>query len=119
MSRVRHKDTKPEWKARRLLWRLGFRYRLHKTNLPGSPDIVFPKARKVIFVHGCFWHRHPGCRNCRLPKSRLDFWRPKLRANRFRALCGQRALRKRGWEFLVVWECELVREDTLANRFSH
>jgi DNA mismatch endonuclease (patch repair protein) len=115
MRRVRHKDTKPEWVVRRLLHRLGFRYRLHRPGLPGRPDIVFPARRKAVFVHGCFWHRHQRC--CRTPKSRLDFWGPKFAENRRRDLRNQRALRKQGWDFLVVWECELRDTDALASRF--
>lgn len=115
MSRVRNKDTKPEWTVRRLLYGLGFRYRLHRASLPGRPDIVFPGRRKAIFVHGCFWHRHPGC--CRTPKSRLDFWLPKLSENRQRDLRNQRRLKNIGWDFLVVWECELKHTDVLARRF--
>ena len=105
MSRVRNKNTKPEWAVRRLLWALGYRYRLHNRNLPGRPDIVFAKSRKVVFIHGCFWHQHPHCG--RMPKSRLDFWQIKLRDNRVRDLRKQRALRQLGWDYLVVWECEL------------
>lgn len=118
MSRVRHRDTNPERKARRILWRLGFRYRLHSRGLPGTPDIVFASRQKVIFVHGCFWHRHPGCKNTRLPKSRLDFWGPKLRANRLRDLKNQRRLRRLGWDYMVVWECELSDPRMVASRFT-
>lgn len=114
MSRVRNKDTKPEWAVRRLLWALGFRYRLHVADLPGRPDIVFPMFKKVVFIHGCFWHRHPGC--CRTPKTRLEFWKPKLRANRARDLKNQRALKKLGWDFRLVWECELKDIDTVSLR---
>ena len=116
MSRVRNKDTKPEWIVRRLVHRLGFRYRLHSGRLPGRPDLVFPSKHKAIFVHGCFWHRHPGCRNCRTPKSRLGFWKPKLRANRVRDLKNERALKKLGWRFLVVWECEVKDFEHLSPR---
>lgn len=118
MSRVRNKNTKPELLVRRLVWGLGFRYRLHARTLPGHPDMVFPQLRRAVFMHGCFWHRHPGCRNCRLPKSRLDFWRPKLRANRFRDLRNQRALEKLGWSYLVVWECELHDRETVARKLT-
>jgi DNA mismatch endonuclease, patch repair protein len=105
MSRVRHKNTKPEWAVRRFLSALGYRYRLHSKNLPGRPDIVFSKSTKVVFVHGCFWHQHPRCG--RMPKSRLGFWQRKLRENRARDLRNQRALRKLGWDYLIVWECQL------------
>lgn len=115
MSRVRPKDTKPEWVVRRLLHRLGYRYRLHVRGLPGQPDLVFPSRKKVIFVHGCFWHRHPRCKNTRLPKSRLDFWKPKLEGNRKRDLKHQRQLRRLGWKFLVIWECE-TKSESLTKR---
>ena len=107
MALIRGRDTKPELLVRRLVYRLGFRYRLHKQVLPGKPDLVFSSRKKVIFVHGCFWHRHPGCALARLPKSRLDFWVPKLSENRQRDLRNIRALRRLGWKTRVVWECEL------------
>lgn len=107
MARVRHKDTKPELAVRRLVHSLGYRFRLHRSDLPGKPDLVFPGRGKVIFVHGCFWHRHNGCPNTRLPKSRLDFWRPKLEANKLRDTKHKRKLTKLGWKYLVVWECEV------------
>lgn len=106
MSRVKSKDTKPEVRVRRLVHSLGYRYRLHSRKLPGCPDLVFGGRRKAIFVHGCFWHRHPGCNNTRLPKSKLDFWKSKLEENRKRDLRNQETLRQLGWEYLVVWECE-------------
>ena len=108
MSRVRNKDTKPELKVRRLTHGLGYRYRLHRKDLPGKPDLVFPSRRKVIFVHGCFWHRHPDpdCKLARLPKSRLDFWVPKLEANRERDERNLKLLVENGWEPLVIWECQ-------------
>ncbi|MCG3132810.1 MAG: Very short patch repair protein [Phycisphaerae bacterium] len=116
MSRVRSKDTKPELVVRRLVHGAGYRYRLHRRELPGCPDLVFPARRKVIFVHGCFWHRHADCPNCRLPKSRLDFWEPKLKANHDRDRRNERLLRKGGWSVLVVWECEVRERDALARR---
>jgi DNA mismatch endonuclease, patch repair protein len=115
MGLVRGKNTKPELLVRRLVHRLGFRYRLHVSKLPGNPDLVFPRRRSVIFVHGCFWHRHRGCPLCRLPKSRLDFWKPKLEGNRKRDSRNQRELRNEGWRFLVVWECQLGNEAKLTN----
>ena len=99
MSRIGARDTGPEIKVRRLAHSLGYRYRLHRRELPGTPDLVFPGRRKVIFVHGCFWHRHPGCG--RMPKSKLEFWRPKLENNRKRDLAAQRKLRSLGWKRLV------------------
>lgn len=118
MSRVRNKDTKPEMRVRRLVHSLGFRYRLHAAQLPGRPDLVFKSRRKVIFVHGCFWHRHEGCPLCRMPKSRLRFWRPKLKANRERDLENQKKLSEMGWDFLIVWECELREPDALTSRIK-
>lgn len=108
MSRIRSRDTGPEWAVRRLVHRMGYRYRLHAKELPGKPDLVFPRRRKVIFVHGCFWHRHPepGCKLARLPKSRLDFWEPKLTKNRERDKMNQAKLAELGWKFIVVWECK-------------
>ena len=107
MSRVRPTDTRPEMIVRRLVHGLGYRYRLHGQKLPGRPDLVFAARGKVIFVHGCFWHRHPGCRLARMPKSRVDFWRAKLDGNRERDLVKQRALTELGWQWLVLWECQL------------
>lgn len=105
MSRVRSKDSGAEMTVRRMAFSLGYRYRLHRRDLPGTPDLVFPSRRKVIFVHGCFWHRHEGCG--RTPKSRLDFWLPKLEANRDRDQKDQERLTDMGWDYLVIWECEL------------
>jgi DNA mismatch endonuclease, patch repair protein len=109
MSRIRGKDTAPEMIVRRLVHGMGYRYRLHRRDLPGSPDLVFVTRRKVIFVHGCFWHRHTdsGCKLARLPKSRLDFWGPKLESNRRRDLAKQQELIALGWDFLVIWECQI------------
>ncbi len=118
MSRIRGKDTSPEIAVRRLVHALGYRYRLHGGKLPGRPDLVFGKRHKVIFVHGCFWHRHPdpSCKLARLPKSRLDFWRPKLEANRARDMRNEVSLRASGWKCLVVWECELGSRAPLERR---
>jgi DNA mismatch endonuclease (patch repair protein) len=107
MSRIRGKGSNPEMRLRRLVHGLGFRYRLHVKELPGKPDLVFPARRAVIFMHGCFWHRHEGCKLARLPKSKLDFWMAKLEANRQRDLIHQRQLSDLGWRVLVIWECEL------------
>ena len=106
MARVKTKNTGPELVARKMLHRLGYRYRLHWTDLPGSPDIVFPRPKLAIFVNGCFWHGH-ACRYGRLPKSKLRYWRSKIEANRTRDVSKHRELRKQGWDFLVVWQCEL------------
>ena len=108
MARVRSKDSKPEMVVRRLVHGLGYRFRLHVGGLPGRPDLVFRKRAKVIFVHGCFWHRHgSSCALARLPKSRLEFWLPKLEENKQRDQRNKRALEKAGWKVLTVWECEL------------
>jgi len=107
MSRVRAKDTRPELAVRRLVYGMGYRYRLHRRDLPGIPDLVLVAYRKVIFVHGCFWHRHPGCANNRTPKSRVNFWIRKLDGNRRRDLATLRRLKTLGWSALVVWECQL------------
>ena len=116
MGRVRSKDTKPELLVRRLVHRMGFRYRLHRRDLPGNPDLVFPKRGKIIFVHGCFWHRHGTCKYTRWPKSRLEFWKPKLEANRRRDVANQRVLRRLGWKLLIVWECQLDSVEVLRSR---
>ena len=115
MARVLNKDTKPELYVRRLVFSKGYRYRLHVRSLPGTPDLVFAKAKKVIFVHGCFWHRHPRCG--RLPKSKKRFWVTKLEQNRQRDLCNLRKLRRRGWKGLVLWECELS-SPTLSDKIT-
>lgn len=117
MGRVRGRDTKPEMAVRRLLHAMGYRYRLQARDLPGRPDIVFRGRRKAIFVHGCFWHRHPepACKLARLPKSRLDFWAPKLEGNRARDIANIGRLEAMGWEVLLVWECELGDRERLGN----
>lgn len=107
MSRVRSKNSRPEMFVRKLIFALGYRYRLHAQDLPGHPDLVFRKLRKIIFVHGCFWHRHAKCALARLPKSRLDFWVPKLEGNKKRDRRTARALAKAGWNVLTIWECQL------------
>lgn len=115
MGKVRNKDTRPEMVVRRLTHALGYRYRLHRKDLPGCPDLVFPGRRKVIFVHGCFWHRHEGCALARMPKSRIDFWTKKLTANKERDERNLAALKQSGWDVLVIWECE-IRDDALEAR---
>ncbi len=120
MARVRGQDTKPELVVRRLAHRMGYRFRLHRNQLPGRPDLVFPSRRKVIFVHGCFWHRHPdqACRLARLPKSRLDFWGPKLETNRKRDEVNLAHLAELGWSALVIWECQLRDAEALEARIG-
>jgi DNA mismatch endonuclease (patch repair protein) len=108
MSRVKGRDTGPELRVRRAVHAMGYRYRLHVGRLPGKPDLVLARHRLAIFVHGCFWHRHadPSCRLARLPKSRLEFWLPKLEANRERDTKQERTLRELGWRVAIIWECE-------------
>jgi DNA mismatch endonuclease (patch repair protein) len=108
MARVRQRDTKPELMLRRSLHRLGLRYRVNDRRLPGSPDLVFPSRRSVIFVHGCFWHDHAGCRLATKPKTRADFWRDKFRANKKRDQRNYGALFAEEWRVLVIWECALT-----------
>jgi DNA mismatch endonuclease, patch repair protein len=121
MRRVRSRDTGLEWIVRRITHGMGYRYRLHSSALPGRPDLVFSKRRKVIFVHGCFWHRHdaPTCKLARLPKSRLDFWKSKLEANRQRDMENEGRLTEMGWRVLVVWECEAPDERALRQKIRH
>lgn len=109
MGLVKGKNTKPELVVRKLVYALGYRYRLHCSDLPGSPDIVFRRLKKVIFIHGCFWHRHheSTCKLARVPKSKLDFWLPKLESNRERDLRVLESLKNLGWDALIVWECQL------------
>jgi len=116
MARVRSKNSRPELFVRKLVFALGYRYRLHAKNLPGHPDLVFRRLRKVIFVHGCFWHRHSSCALARLPKSRPEFWVPKLEGNRKRDEKNRRALAKEGWTVLTIWECQLKSSQRLAAR---
>lgn len=116
MSRVRSKDTKPELVVRSILHRNGYRFRLHKKGLPGKPDIVLAKYHTVIFVHGCFWHRHKNCPDATIPKTRTDFWSQKFSQNVERDKKVQTALRKLGWNVIIVWECETLKPDHLLSR---
>lgn len=118
MGRVRSKDTKPEIIVRSLLHRNGFRFRLHKKGLPGKPDIVLARYRTVIFVHGCFWHRHKGCPDSTTPKTRTAFWRNKFKENTERDKRTISALRDIGWNVIVVWECEIQRSEILLKRLK-
>lgn len=122
MSRVGSKDTKPEMVVRRLAHAMGYRFRLHQKDLPGTPDLVFPSRRKAIFVHGCFWHGHsdPECKLARMPKSRVEFWQEKVDRNRARDHRSETALKELCWQVLTVWECETkVRDrDDLARRLK-
>jgi DNA mismatch endonuclease (patch repair protein) len=116
MSRIRSKDTKPELLVRKFLFSQGFRYRLHSSRIPGSPDIVLSKQKVVVFVHGCFWHGHSGCRHSVMPKSNQDYWIPKIERTKVRDLNSSAVIRELGWDILIIWECELkpkVVDDTL------
>jgi DNA mismatch endonuclease (patch repair protein) len=114
MSRVTGRDTKPEWIVRSTLHRLGFRYRLGGAELPGRPDLVLPKYRAALFVHGCFWHAHADCKRASLPKTNASFWQQKLDANVARDRRNQDALTALGWRVIVVWECDLYRDPVAA-----
>jgi DNA mismatch endonuclease, patch repair protein len=116
MAAIRGRDTKPERMVRSLLHQLGYRFRLHRRDLPGSPDIVLPRHHTVVFVHGCFWHRHAGCRFTTTPRTRSDFWEEKFRQNMERDARQQAALRAAGWSVVVVWECELREIEALTAR---
>lgn len=117
MSRIKGANTKPEIAVRSLLHRMGYRFRLHRRDLPGTPDIVLPGRNAVVFVNGCFWHGH-SCKRTKMPKSRTTYWIEKIEGNRQRDARKRRKLRVLGWKVVVVWECELKRPDQLANRLS-
>jgi DNA mismatch endonuclease, patch repair protein len=116
MSRIKSKDTGPEKIVRSLLHRMGYRFRLHAKKLPGRPDIVLPRHRAVLFVHGCFWHRHRGCKDATMPKTRRAWWRAKLEGNATRDRRNQAALRRTGWRVLAVWECQTGKVQALTQR---
>lgn len=117
MSRIGSRNTGPELAVRSLLHRLGFRFRLHKRDLPGTPDIVLPGRRAVVFVHGCFWHGH-ACKRLGMPKSRAEYWLSKIDANRRRDIRNRRLLRSRGWRVITVWECEVKNPEKLSARLT-
>jgi len=114
MTRVHSKDTQPEMQVRRLVHGLGYRYRLHRKDLPGNPDLVFPKRRPILFVHGCFWHGHDCKAGCKRPKANEEYWSSKLARNRARDVENQALLRVQGWDVFIVWECDLKRPDDLV-----
>ena len=116
MSRVRAKGSRPEMVVRKTLHALGYRFRLHRKGLPGTPDLVFPGRKKVVFVHGCFWHRHPGCARTTTPKTRAEYWRAKFEANVARDKRNQRDLHELGWKTEIVWECETIDASRLETR---
>jgi len=118
MRSIRSRDTKPELIVRRVATALGYRYRLYKSTLPGKPDLVFASRRKVIFVHGCFWHGHDCKRGAREPKSNIDYWRTKVRRNRERDTRALTALSEADWSVLVIWECETHDSSILSDRIA-
>lgn len=126
MSRIRSKDTGPERIVRSLLHRMGYRFRIHRKDLPGSPDVVLPRLKVVVFVHGCFWHRHIGCKYAYMPKSRITFWKTKFKENLDRDKKNKQALNKAGWKIITIWECmtrylnelQIFLEDNLTTRTS-
>jgi DNA mismatch endonuclease, patch repair protein len=118
MSRIRGADTKPEIIVRSLLHRMGYRFRLHRRDLPGTPDIVLPRPATVVFVHGCFWHRHKNCKGATTSKTRVKFWQSKFATNVERDARNRRDLRRLGWRSVIVWECELHQPDKLERRLA-
>ena len=120
MSLVRAKDTEPEMRVRKLVHSMGYRYRLHARDLLGCPDLVFRKRRKVIFIHGCFWHQHDCAMGNRMPKSRIEFWREKLLGNKRRDAQNRQQLKAEGWSVLVIWECQTAttKMDRLRSRIA-
>ena len=107
MRRIRSTDSAPEMAVRRLIHHMGYRYRLHDSKLPGRPDLIFASRGKIIFVHGCFWHCHAGCPTAHIPKTRREYWQPKLNRNRARDKSNEHQLRELGWNVLTIWECEI------------
>ncbi len=118
MSRIKSKDTKPELVVRSLLHRMGYRFRLHRKDLPGKPDIVLAKYKTAIFIHGCFWHRHPKCRYAYNPKSRINFWQNKFQENVERDRKKRKELKKAGWKVIVIWECQVNNKNSLEEIIS-
>ncbi|WP_293759476.1 very short patch repair endonuclease [uncultured Aquitalea sp.] len=116
MRKVRQKDTSAELAVRKLLFALGYRYRLHDRRLPGTPDVVFPGRKKIIFVHGCFWHGHENCPKARLPKSNIEYWSTKVANNILRDTQVQEELRQQGWGVLIVWQCQIKAQEELQGR---
>lgn len=118
MSRITGKNTKPEIVVRKIVHSLGFRFALHRRDLPGTPDLVLPRYRKVIFVHGCFWHGHARCRRATLPSTNKKFWHEKIGGNKLRDTSAKRRLQQTGWEVLVVWQCEIAKREKLIKRLE-
>lgn len=118
MSRIKGCNTGPERIVRSILHRMGYRFRLYRKDLPGKPDITLPKHKTVVFVHGCFWHRHKGCKDATMPKTRRIFWQNKLQSNAARDRIKQRSIRHLGWRVIIVWECETKMQAKLVSRLS-
>ena len=118
MSRIKNKDTEPEMKVRRALYKMGIGYRLHRKDLPGKPDIVLKKYDTVIFVHGCYWHQHPGCKDATMPKSNVTFWKNKFKKNKENDEKKTAMLKELGWNVQVIWECETSHPDILNNKLK-
>ncbi len=118
MSNVRNRNTTPEKQVRSCLHKMGYRFRLHRKDLPGTPDIVLPKYRTAVFVHGCFWHGHPGCKRAKRPSTQIEFWNRKLNKNIERDLKARRNLKLLGWKVFIVWECETRNADFLRTKLS-
>jgi DNA mismatch endonuclease (patch repair protein) len=116
MRSIKGKNTSPELAVRSLLYRMGYRFRLHIKDLPGCPDIVFPRRRKVIFVHGCFWHSHRKCKKATIPKSNVSFWTEKLSRNKERDATDRRMLKRLGWQILTIWQCDLKHPENLQDK---
>jgi DNA mismatch endonuclease (patch repair protein) len=119
MARVRQKGTAPELAVRSMVHAMGYRFRLHDRDLPGSPDLVFRRMKKVLFVHGCFWHRHQGCARASMPKTRTRFWAEKFAANIRRDEAAELRLRELGWQVEIVWECEVADRKRLLTKLAH
>ena len=118
MAQIKSKGTKPEMQVRRLLHRLGYRFRLHRNDLQGNPDVVFVSKKKAIFVNGCFWHQHPNCKRARIPRSNREYWSNKLLGNRARDIRNTALLEADGWDVMTVWECQLRDLEALANELT-
>ena len=118
MRSVGQKNTGPEKAVRKIVHSLGFRFRLHRKDLPGTPDLVLPRLKKVVFVHGCFWHRHEGCSRATTPKTRFEYWQAKFIRNKTRDAAALAALKEQGWKALIVWECEIKQQEVLRKRLA-
>lgn len=118
MAAVKNKNTTPEIHVRKILHSMGFRFRLHRRDLPGCPDIVLPKHRLCIFVHGCFWHQHPNCKRATFPETRKEFWAEKFEKNKLRDEIAVRELRRLGWQTIIIWECETKNKELLTKVIS-